>query len=500
MASIHYKLSTVGVTIPIKPSKDKFELFRLNLESYCDKLAPKLNLWKTRGLSLLGKITILKSLILPKLYYELFMLPTEIHSPFIKQLNALIYGFIWGSKWERISRLNLACSVEMGGAKMLHLPFFVLALQWKHLQHFFHQRSTFLPLWYILETGLISEPLIQSVLNSNLRIYNRRISSLVPFRFLKVGLYAAKKLFNWDSHQFKFLWLNSNVKYRRTTLYIEEFANAGINYHYQLVDDNNNYLSFGDLAQKYDLRNENELFLKYVKLYLSIPEKWEGNISSFQCTPNNYLEMVKENCRDKWQSTKKAYTYLMGDIFPEKHQRRWANDLLLDFDSINWPIIYKNNYYCTLETKLRSFQIKLNLRAIVCNSQLFGFGMIENDLCTFCKKDSETVLHLFCTCTHVRKFWDDISSWLSHHFKCNIILNSFTKLFGFEYFESNTKTVVLNCFLLNARFSVFRHKCNNTKPTIESFLHSMRFVKSSEYIVAKHTGNLRKHYFKWTCV
>ena len=116
-------------------------------------------------------------------------------------------------------------------------------------------------------------------------------------------MYAAKKLFNWDADQFKFLWLNSNVKYRRITLYIEEFANAGINYHYQLVDDNNNYLSFGDLAQKYDLRNENELFLKYVKLYLSIPEKWEGNISAFQCTPNNYLEMVKENCRDKWQST-----------------------------------------------------------------------------------------------------------------------------------------------------------------------------------------------------
>ena len=124
------------------------------------------------------------------------MLPTEIHPSFIKDLNAFIYGFIWGSKWERISRLNLACSVEMGGAEMLHLFFFALALQWKHLLHFFHQRSTFLPLWYISETGLISEALIQSVLNSNLRIYNLRISSLVPFRFSKIGLYAAKKLFN----------------------------------------------------------------------------------------------------------------------------------------------------------------------------------------------------------------------------------------------------------------------------------------------------------------
>ena len=93
----------------------------------------------------------------------------------------------------------------------------------------------------------------------------------------------------------------------------------------------------------------------------------------------------------------------MGGIFPEKHQRRLANNLLLDFASINWPIIYKNNYNCMLETKLRSFQIRLNLRAIVCNSQLFGFDLIENDLYIFCKRYSETVLHLFSTCVSSAK-------------------------------------------------------------------------------------------------
>ena len=167
---------------------------------------------------------------------------------------------------------------------------------------------------------------------------------------------------------------------------------------------------------------------------------------------------------------KKVYIYLMGDIFPKKRQHRWANNFLLDFDSINWLIIYKNNYCCTLEMKLRSSQIKLNLRAIACNSQLFGFSLTENDLCTFCKKGSETVMHLFCTCIQVRKFRDDISSWLNCHFNCETILNDFNKLFVFEHFESNTKTIVLNCFLLNARFSVYRHRRSNTKPTIESFL------------------------------
>ena len=69
-----------------------------------------------------------------------------------------------------------------------------------------------------------------------------------------------KKLFNWDSHQFKFLWLNSNAKYRCSALYIKKFANAGIDYHYQVVDDNNNYLSFNNLGQKYDLKMKISFF------------------------------------------------------------------------------------------------------------------------------------------------------------------------------------------------------------------------------------------------
>ena len=91
------------------------------------------------------------------------------------------------------------------------------------------------------------------------------------------------------------------------------------------------------------LKMKVNFFLKYVKLYIFIPEKWEGNNPSFhfQRTPSNYLEIVKQNCHDKWQSTKKVYLYYsIGGIFPVKHQRRRANDLSLDFDSIKWPIIY----------------------------------------------------------------------------------------------------------------------------------------------------------------
>ena len=45
------------------------------------------------------------------------MLPTEVNPQFIKVLNKIIYGFIWGSKWERFGKINHAGNIEVRGAK-----------------------------------------------------------------------------------------------------------------------------------------------------------------------------------------------------------------------------------------------------------------------------------------------------------------------------------------------------------------------------------------------
>ena len=50
---------------------------------------------------------------------------------------------------------------------------------------------------------------------------------------------------------------------------------------------------------------------------------------------------------------------------------------------------------CIKQFVLNIWQTQLNLQAIVSNLQLVGFGLTENDLCAFCKRASETVLHFF---------------------------------------------------------------------------------------------------------
>ena len=99
--------------------------------------------------------------------------------------------------------------------------------------------------------------------------------------------------------------------------------------------------------------------------------------------------------------------------------------------SIDWKKVYENNYYSTIETKLRSFQIRLNLQSLVMNVQLAGFGIIDSELCSFCLQQPETLMHFFLECKFVECFWNNIGDWISAKLKVNIKLTKFNKLFGF---------------------------------------------------------------------
>ena len=96
-------------------------------------------------------------------------------------------------------------------------------------------------------------------------------------------------------------------------------------------------------------------------------------------------------------------------VKPIKQQKLWSKDLNIQ-SVVDWDEVYKTNYLCTIETKLRSFQIKPNRRVVVTNTQLFGFGIIESQNCKFCNKAPKTLLHLFCTCPVVVIYWENVSA------------------------------------------------------------------------------------------
>ena len=72
-----------------------------------------LNLWSGRRLSILGRIAIVKTLALSKLVYNCSVLDTP--TDFAKEVNKVIFPFMWNFKPDKIKRKTLTGPISKGG-------------------------------------------------------------------------------------------------------------------------------------------------------------------------------------------------------------------------------------------------------------------------------------------------------------------------------------------------------------------------------------------------
>ena len=76
--------------------------------------------WSARNLTLLGKIAILKSLVVSQIVYLLSSLPSP--PGVIKEINCLLYDFLWDSKGDKIKRTEMINEYNKGGLPHQRLP------------------------------------------------------------------------------------------------------------------------------------------------------------------------------------------------------------------------------------------------------------------------------------------------------------------------------------------------------------------------------------------
>jgi len=77
---------------------------KANFDSVLKSIKKVLNMWKWRGLTLIGRIQIVKSFAIPKILSKASLIP--VSSEFIKEVNKELYSFIWKGK-DKVKRSTL---------------------------------------------------------------------------------------------------------------------------------------------------------------------------------------------------------------------------------------------------------------------------------------------------------------------------------------------------------------------------------------------------------
>jgi hypothetical protein len=148
-------LTYIWPTEPIKSlgiyfGHDKHKCTKLNWKTKTNKIQRLLQTWQKRHLTILGRITIVKTLIIPIVTYSASVI--TIPERIVKQIETMIYAFIWQNKRDKIKRSTMIGQYSRGGIQMCDIRAHIDALRIKWVKLLIHTDTrnwTLIPSHYL---------------------------------------------------------------------------------------------------------------------------------------------------------------------------------------------------------------------------------------------------------------------------------------------------------------------------------------------------------------
>ena len=99
---------------------------------------------------------------------------------------------------------------------------------------------------------------------------------------------------------------------------------------------------------------------------------------------------------------------------PLRSQKKWSINYMCEHNEcVDLEAVYQKPFQCTKLSKRLEFEFKIFHRRLATNCFLKKKKtLIDNDLCSFCQKEEETLIHLFWSCTVTSIFWQEFKNGL----------------------------------------------------------------------------------------
>ena len=435
-----------------------------------------LDLWSQRDLSLIGKITILKSLAFSTLTYQCCSLtPPE---DFIKTVNDMAFSFLWSKKPDKIKIKTIIADYLDGGLKMLDIETFIKAQKIMWIKRLCKPGDAS---WKAYPQYIFKKQLGINSFKCNLNINN------IP----KVDNFYWSILKNWTDIQEReedtltaidirrqVLWLNKAIIINKQEIKWNEWVNKNIFLIHDIIDNKGNFLTMNELNHMYGIKND---IMKYNSLKDAIPKKWRELLKdmdiprdSIQANDELYIEINKQMIPLQMTNNKMIYWKMINEIkIPHVTKEKWEYELKIE----TWK--WKNIFSIPMlirDTKIRTFQYKLIMNLIPCNLYLNRIGKHDTHICNYCPEMDDTI-HFFCDCLNTRQFWLTFQNWWNNMQDEHITLNKVTVLMGDsnKKINSNKNTDKLNACIQLARWYIYCEKLNLQEPFFYRFLTQLKY-------------------------
>ena len=379
----------------------KEENIQMNWTSKIDKVQSILDSWSKRDLSLFGKIQVIKTFALSQ-----FVLPATVlvvTPGIIKQIETMLYRFLWNGKPHKVKHLKVIRDVKHGGLNMVDVRSAFMSFKASWVQRFLRCEPS-IHGWAQLAHSYLKPFLdcnAELIFNFDDTVYFPNIHYVSSFYKDVFSCYNKAFVKNRDDFisciTDEYLWGSKFfVKYeqgKNMVLFLRNWIRSGVN----KVRD----LCFVD--EKSDVDRMHDKIVHKGNIYTEILTVRKALLP--------YQEYLKHGDRF-------AFVHESHDFNPKR-----SKDFYIQFrNMLTKDVPIASNYlcnYCTFddltfifrtkvveekEMKLREFNFKLLHGILPCNTNLKRWKLRTTDNCDVCQ-ESQSIEHLLWKCDYVKPLW-----------------------------------------------------------------------------------------------
>ena len=355
----------------------------LNFRQTLKDMKKSINMWKWRGLSLLGRIQIVKTFAVPKIMYRASVIPRS--KELIKEANSIIYGFIWNGK-DKVKCHAFISDIKNGGLRMLDIESLIKTKRIMCLKKFLQDYPSS---WKIILGKILSPVGGCFLLYCNFDTSKLKICLPSYYKECLDAWSELNRKTPNSSHEVinEITWNNRLLCIDKMSIYRDDMIKLG-------------FLKIGHVVRAYYsscfnvygtslLSPEQNFFL--MSLIDSFPAEWRAFAKSF--TDSSLIEEIPNDPKIGLGngnsvpilniSSKQIYGIFLGKKqIPHTAQRKLTNK----YPDINveWDKVYSLPFRSTLDSKTREFQYKILNCIVYTNEKLYRFGLVASPSCTFC--------------------------------------------------------------------------------------------------------------------
>ena len=430
-------------------------MHKLNYDKILSNVTRELNNWKKRNFTPIGKIVILKTLILSKFTHLFSILPTPT-TEFTRKLEKLFYDYLWDGKPDKIKRQTVSQEYYQGGLKMINIQNFIVGLKATWIKRTI---SSFNSQWIqLFQTTITTVNKIQTRGLSWLKY----LATITSNEFWKDTLLAYAHVSQLqkitDNQEINTIPLWYNDLLTEQPVFFKNWQENGIDFIDDIISQDGSVITLDHLQNKYNCIIS---WFEYIRIHTAVTRFININKTenSFE-TPSPYLPFHLKILYKKSKGSKHLYTLVNHSNIIFTARAKWNSDLKIQLSELNWQDIFHVCHHTIEDNYYIFFQYRIIHRILGTRKLLHKIKIEENGLCGLCNLDIESLHHLYIDCPETQYFWRNLSNWIKSKSNKTLLLTNINKLFGYLHRESNATAI--NTILIIARKHIFdcaKNKC-----------------------------------------